>query len=206
MMVTMRLPLFSGRSATLVAARTAAPEEMPQRMPSCVAISRAMSMASKESMGTTSSKRVVSALPGMKPAPMPWILWGPAAPPERTGDSAGSTATTLSFGLRGLRHWAQPVRVPPVPTPPRRMSMRPSHCFHISGPVCSRWILGLSGLLNCWRRKALSAPRTSTICSALRTAPDMPFLPGVKISSAPNALNMTRRSMDIVSGIVRIKS
>ena len=29
----------------------------------------------------------------MNPAPMPWILCGPGAPPEMTGDSAGSTAT-----------------------------------------------------------------------------------------------------------------
>ena len=40
-----------------------------------------------------SSMRLVSRLPGMKPAPMPWILWGPGAPPLMTGDSVGSTAT-----------------------------------------------------------------------------------------------------------------
>jgi hypothetical protein len=28
----------------------------------------------------------------MKPAPMPWILCGPALPPDSTADSAGSTA------------------------------------------------------------------------------------------------------------------
>lgn len=36
---------------------------------------------------------LVSKLPGMKPAPMPWILWGPGDPPEMTGLSDGSTAT-----------------------------------------------------------------------------------------------------------------
>ena len=29
----------------------------------------------------------------MKPAPIPWILWAPGAPPEMTGLSVGSTAT-----------------------------------------------------------------------------------------------------------------
>lgn len=41
----------------------------------------------------TSSMMLVSKLPGMNPAPIPWILWGPGAPPEMTGDSVGSTAT-----------------------------------------------------------------------------------------------------------------
>ncbi len=39
-----------------------------------------------------SFSRLQSRLPGMKPAPMPWILCGPGAPPEMTGDSVGSTA------------------------------------------------------------------------------------------------------------------
>ena len=39
-----------------------------------------------------SSRRLTSRLPGMKPAPMPWILWGPGALPEMTADSVGSTA------------------------------------------------------------------------------------------------------------------
>ena len=40
-----------------------------------------------------SSIREMSRLPGMKPAPMPWILCGPGFPPEMTGLSVGSTAT-----------------------------------------------------------------------------------------------------------------
>ena len=74
---------------------------------------------------------------GMKPAPMPWILWGPGLPPERTGLSAGSTATVKKPGLRDLRYSLTPVRVPPVPTPETRMSAVPSVSFQISGPVVS---------------------------------------------------------------------
>ena len=43
-----------------------------------------------------SSMMLMSRLPGMKPAPMPWILCGPGAPPEMTGLSVGSTAITCS--------------------------------------------------------------------------------------------------------------
>ena len=41
-----------------------------------------------------SSSRSTARFPGMKPAPMPWILWGPGGPPLMTGDSVGSTAIT----------------------------------------------------------------------------------------------------------------
>ena len=41
---------------------------------------------------------------GTKPAPMPWILCGPGAPPESTGESAGSTAIACSAGLARLEH------------------------------------------------------------------------------------------------------
>ena len=40
-MTTMRLPAFSARSPTIFAARTAAPDEMPQKMPSSLASERA---------------------------------------------------------------------------------------------------------------------------------------------------------------------
>ena len=38
----------------------------------------------------------MSRLPGIKPAPMPWILWGPGAPPEMTALSAGSMAMSCA--------------------------------------------------------------------------------------------------------------
>jgi hypothetical protein len=54
---------------------------------------------------TTSSMTERSRMSGMNPVPMPRILCGPGCPPESTGLSAGSTATILSEGLRGLRTW-----------------------------------------------------------------------------------------------------
>mmetsp|Transcript_51349 Transcript_51349/g.123929 ORF Transcript_51349/g.123929 Transcript_51349/m.123929 type:complete len:205 (+) Transcript_51349:1344-1958(+) len=153
MIQTTRLPLFSGRFATCVAAKTAAPDEIPQKIPSFVAISRAISIASSPLIWMTSSRRLVSAFPGMKPAPIPWILCGPGLPPDKTALSTGSTATICKLGFKGLRYWPQPVNVPPVPTPPTRMSTLPSVSSQISGPVVSRWIFGLSGLLNCCNKK-----------------------------------------------------
>ena len=56
----------------------------------------------------------------MNPAPMPWIGCGFGAPPEITGDAAGSTAKTFSAGQHALSTRAQPVMWPPVPTPVTR--------------------------------------------------------------------------------------
>ena len=47
-----------------------------------------------------------SRIAGTKPAPMPWILCGPGAPPDRTGESSGSTAIIRTLGLRALQHLA----------------------------------------------------------------------------------------------------
>lgn len=63
----------------------------------------------------TSSISFVSSTPGTKPAPMPWILWGPGLPPDSTGDSDGSTATSCS--THKTRHAGQrqmPLRTTPV--------------------------------------------------------------------------------------------
>ncbi len=59
----------------------------------------------------------------MKLAPMPWILCGPGLPPDRSGESSGSTATILSDGRRGFSTWPTPVMVPPVPTPATKTSI-----------------------------------------------------------------------------------
>mmetsp|Transcript_21912 Transcript_21912/g.61021 ORF Transcript_21912/g.61021 Transcript_21912/m.61021 type:complete len:279 (-) Transcript_21912:42-878(-) len=201
MMVTTRLPAISGLLATSTAARTAAPDEIPQKMPSDVASRRAMAMASSPGIWMTSSSREVSALPGMNPAPMPWILCGPGDPPEMTADSAGSTAMSCMEGFMGLRNCPVPVSVPPVPTPPTRASMLPPVSRQISGPVVSRWIFGLSGLLNCWRRKP---PCEEAISSALEMAPPIPLAAGVRTTSAPKALRRTRLSMLMLSGMVRM--
>mmetsp|Transcript_6726 Transcript_6726/g.15533 ORF Transcript_6726/g.15533 Transcript_6726/m.15533 type:complete len:244 (-) Transcript_6726:252-983(-) len=151
----------------------------------------------------TSSINDVSALPGMNPAPIPWILCGPGFPPLNTADSVGSTATILRSGLRGFRYCPHPVIVPPVPTPPSKISTFPSVSAQISGPVVSRCILGLSGLLNCCKRNP-SEPRLSTTSSALDIAPPMPLAAGVNLTSAPKALSSTRRSILIDSGIVKM--
>ena len=48
----------------------------------------------------------------MNPAPMPWILWGPGLPPDSTGDSEGSTATSYETqGREGVRQRNQQKQV-----------------------------------------------------------------------------------------------
>ena len=117
-MTTMFLPAISGRPPTSSAAATAAPEEMPTGMPSSSRAAcgrcRRRSRCRPSPPRRSRSGRGPS---GTKPAPMPWILCGPGWPPERTGESSGSTATIRSDGLRGLSTWPTPVMVPPVPTP-----------------------------------------------------------------------------------------
>ena len=107
----MFLPLVSARRATLRAAATAAPEEIPARMPSILARSLAVSNASSLVIVTISSMMLLLRTSGTKPAPIPWILWGPGLPPERTGDAAGSTATVLKEGLRLLITSDTPVKI-----------------------------------------------------------------------------------------------
>ena len=101
---------------------SAAPQEMPASTPSRRAARRAVSIASSSSTAMISSTSVGSSTGGTKPAPMPWILCGPGAPPDSTGDAAGSTATTRQRGLRSFRKRPAPVSVPPVPTPATRQS------------------------------------------------------------------------------------
>ena len=93
--------------------------------------------------------------------------------------------------------------VPPVPTPETKMSTLPSVSFQISGPVVRKWMSGLAGFLNCCGRKYLFGS-LATISSALAMAPFMPLAPSVRTSSAPKALSMRRRSIDMVSGMVRM--
>ena len=54
---------------------------------------------------STQHNVLVSQLPGMNPAPMPWILCGPGLPPEITGDSAGSTAMTFTVSLTDFKNY-----------------------------------------------------------------------------------------------------
>ena len=67
---------------------------------------------------------------GTKPAPMPWIsVLGYACPPDSTGLSSASTATTRSEGLRGFSTWLTPVMVPPVLTLATKKSILPLVSF-----------------------------------------------------------------------------
>ena len=119
--------------------------------------------------------------------------------------SLSLSCITLREGFLGLRNCVLPVMVPPVPTPPMRMSILPSVWSQISGPVVSRCTFGLSGLLNCCSMYP-SSPRAVRMSSAFFTAPPIPFEAGVSTRSEPNALSSTRRSMDMDSGMVRTMS
>ncbi len=142
-----------------------------------------------------------------------------------TGDSRGSTATILRDFFRGFKYctvneqkkhnqplfslqtfndglnnrlrrtWADPVKVPPVPTPPTKMSMLPEVWYHSSGPVVSLFchnkthkinartekkkhrtiylcVFGLFGLLNCCSMYPPGVLATSA--SAFAMAPFIP--------------------------------
>ena len=46
----------------------------------------------------------VSRTSGTNPAPIPWILWEPDLPSDKTGDPFGSTAITLTDGFLLFRY------------------------------------------------------------------------------------------------------
>ncbi|OPZ67537.1 MAG: hypothetical protein BWY81_01262 [Firmicutes bacterium ADurb.Bin467] len=114
---------------------------------------------------------------------MPCSLCGPGAPPESTGESVGSTATTSIFGFFDLRYPPAPVIVPPVPTPETKMSTFPSVSSQISGPVVEKCTAGFAGFVNWPGMKLFGISFASS--SALAIAPFMPFAPSVSTSSAP---------------------
>ena len=87
---------------------------------------------------------------GTNPAPIPWILCGPGLPPERTGESFGSTAITSMSGNFSFSTSPVPVTVPPVPTPAINASkLKPSNASIISGPVVKRCASTFAGFSNC---------------------------------------------------------
>src|SRR5699024_655918 len=171
--VTTVLPL-PNFFASSNAAYTAAPEEIPPRIPSSLASFLAYSNAVSFSTFTIPSYTSVSNVSGTNPAPSPCSLCGPDSPPESTGESDGSSAYTFVFGLFSFNTCPTPVTVPPVPTPAMNAS--------IVNP-------------------ALFACSTSSF--AFLIAPFIPSAPGVKTSSAPYAFNKLRRSLLIVSGITK---
>src|SRR6185503_18471190 len=105
--------------------------------PSSRASRRASGKASSTHACTTRSITVRSRFAGMNPGPMPWNWCCPRSPPERTGDRAGSTATTSVSANCSLRKRPTPLIVPPVPDPYTKASIRPFIWAHSSGPVVS---------------------------------------------------------------------
>ncbi len=69
----MVFPSFSGLSASRTAAQSAAPDEMPVRIPSFLVSSFDASNAASSSIRITSSYMPVSSTSGIKPAPIPCI-------------------------------------------------------------------------------------------------------------------------------------
>src|SRR5664280_1434924 len=92
---TMSFPALSGRFAISMAACAAEPEEMPPRIPSSFARRRAIANDSSFETWKVSSTNAMSRFFGMNPAPRPWILWGPGAPPEITAELAGRRKACL---------------------------------------------------------------------------------------------------------------
>ena len=194
---------MSGRFAISSPAVKAAPEDIPTGMPSVRASRRALAIAASFDTLTTPSNRLGSMLAGMKPAPMPWMMCGPGAPPERTGLPSGSTANICRSGFFFFSVLAVPVNVPPVPTPQTTASTAPPVSRQISSAVVTSWIAGLAGLSN-WL--GMTEPGISASNSfALASAPFMPFSFGVRWSSAPSSASILRRSIDMDSGMVRIR-
>ena len=90
----------------------------------------------------TSSTIFKCRLFGTKPAPVPWILWGPGfnGSPFKVCRITGEIlpvqpAIALNSGLRCLITSATPVIVPPVPTAETKMSISPFVSAQISSAV-----------------------------------------------------------------------
>ena len=75
---------ISGLDAICIAAQIDAPELIPIGNPSICATVLAISIASSEVTSITSLTNDLSYKGGMKPAPIPKILWLPAGLPLRT--------------------------------------------------------------------------------------------------------------------------
>jgi len=83
------------RSATRRDATTFAPLEEPAKIASSRASRLAIAFASSVATVTISSTSSGFQSGGMKPIPIPSILWDHEGFPDSTADSAGSTATTV---------------------------------------------------------------------------------------------------------------
>src|SRR2546425_2523702 len=90
--------LATWRDATMLA-----PDDVPTNKPSSFANLRAIAFASSDETGMISLTWPGSHRGGMKPIPIPSMLWDPVGFPESTADSAGSTADTCSLELYFLK-------------------------------------------------------------------------------------------------------
>ena len=141
----------------------------------------------RSSTWTISSSRSVRSTFGTKPAPIPWILCGPGAPPESTGESVGSTATARNAGFRALRASA---------TPGDRAAGPHAGHDHVHAAVGVVPDLDRGRLAVDLRvRRVLELPddhrvRGSRCCSssARAIAPFIPFAPSVSTTRAPERL------------------
>ena len=135
MITQIRLPLNSGRAATLAAAHMLAPLEMPAddalflRQPS-----RPLERFFVGDLDRFVDERRVEVLGNEAGADALDLVWARLAAGDH-GESTGSTAIALKFGFFGLMKRATPVIVPPVPTPATIASMLWPESSQISGPV-----------------------------------------------------------------------
>ena len=105
-------PKVANQAATVSLGRPGAGEELLAQFgfdsPSSRARRRAIAMASSADTCSISSTSSGSHSGGMNPIPIPSIRFDPVSPPERTADSAGSTATTRNPDLRTRSAFATP--------------------------------------------------------------------------------------------------
>lgn len=85
---------------------------------------------------------------------MPCILCGPTCPLDRTGDSAGSTATVSTAGLLAFNTLDNPLIVPPVPASRQMPDTMP--------PV---WHAGIKGGCSGWVCRAYVSANKSIWCA-----------------------------------------
>ena len=96
---------------------TAAPEEIPARIPSLAAKFFAVSMASSLETSSKPSITSRSIMLGSKPAEIPWMRCFPFWPFEMNGASSGSTPMISTSLFTSFNARPTPVIVPPVPIP-----------------------------------------------------------------------------------------
>jgi hypothetical protein len=142
----------------------------------------------------TSSTKDSSSTSGTKPAPMPWMRWGPGFPPESTGDSAGSTAMALNSRFLSLIN-------PGNPCNRASGSYSGNEDIHFPIRVLPNLLRSSTpvhlrvGLVHKLLGNESSGCPTWASSFAVLMAPFIPSFAGVRMSSAPRAFSRVRRSM-----------